>query len=64
MNTTPTSGDTPPARPDRSRRTRLVAIALALALFASLWHVVAIEAYVAAAKPYEPTANRLSAAAT
>jgi hypothetical protein len=35
---------------------------LAVALAASLWHVVALEAYTAAGRPYDRTADRLAAA--
>jgi hypothetical protein len=35
---------------------------LAAALAASLWHVVALEAYAAAGRPYDPTASRLASA--
>jgi hypothetical protein len=64
MKTAPASVD-PPRAPARRRGVGPSAVAiavLALALAASLWHMIALEAYVAAGRPYDPTPDRLAAA--
>jgi hypothetical protein len=51
--------------PTRRRRRWLAPAVVAVpaaALVASLWHIVALESYVSAGRPYDPTAGRLSSA--